>query len=227
MTAPTMWERVGNDGVAALLQNLFDRIELDPVLMPKFAGIDVDTRIKPHLAKLIIWVLGGLQQYDTERLREAHARLKITDPEFDRLVVHFAGAMIAVGWPGDIVMHVGVTAQSTRPLIVTPPEVPPGVRLFVLDESAQDPGKAVRVLSENAPRHVAFDVCVGLRHQLLPGRSAWYQDPAVAGGEGESDTVVPVSRYTAQKALDALRGAPEMFPGEYGRTAAELRDALT
>lgn len=171
----TMWTRFGeHPKLRVVLADFFDEVEQDPHLAPKFAGIDIETRIKPHLAKLIMFLLGGLPNYDLQRLREAHAKLGITDEQFSRLIVHLAGVLIKHQVPADIVMHLAVAAQGTRPLIVTAGQPKLGVELYLVDEREGATKGQIHMLHRDVPEQAAFDIAVALRPHLQLGLSANY-----------------------------------------------------
>lgn len=180
MAIASMWDRFGqHPKLRIVLADFFDQIEQDPILAPKFAGVDIETRIKPHLAKLIMFLLGGLANYDLSRLREVHAKLAITDDQFSRLIVHLAGVLITHEVPADIVMHLAVAAQGTRTLIVTAGQPRTGVELYLVDETDSSTRGEIHMLHRDVPDEVAFDVATGLRPFLRPGFSAnYYREPS-------------------------------------------------
>lgn len=171
----TMWTRFGaNRQLKVVLDDLFERILADPQLTPTFAGVDVEKSIKPHFAKLVMFLLGGLPNYDVQRLREAHSRLAVTDEQFSRVVVHLAATLIQAVVPPDIIMHLAVTAQGTRPLIVTAGRPRTGVELYLVDEREGATKGQIHMLHRDVPEQAAFDIAVALRPHLQLGLSANY-----------------------------------------------------
>lgn len=180
MTYQSKWRRFGEHRtLKRLLDGVFIRILEDPLLREKFAGVDVEERIKPHFAKLIMFLLGALTNYDLARLREAHSKLGITDEQFSRVVVHFAAELITQGVPPDIIMDLAVAAQSTRELVVSRP-ARTGVQLFYIDQE-KPADEAIVVLNSDVPEQIAFDVCVGLRRRLAPGIALGYNPATMPG----------------------------------------------
>ena len=69
----------------------YDRVLVDPELAPFFEGIDVE-KLRKHLADFLTVLTGGPNLYKGRDLLAAHQGLKISEADFDRLMVHVAAA---------------------------------------------------------------------------------------------------------------------------------------
>lgn len=81
-TAATLYQRLGGaEGIAALVDDVFDRHAVNPTLAPRLAGKDLPQlkRLGAHLASAST---GGPQACSTRLLRAVYARLAINEREF-------------------------------------------------------------------------------------------------------------------------------------------------
>ena len=83
-----------------------------------FEGQDV-SRIKRHQVLLLSQVLGGPAEYSGRRLAEAHARLAITGPDYDRVVEHLVGTLRSLAVDDCVVSAVEGVVGGVKPDVVT------------------------------------------------------------------------------------------------------------
>ena len=69
----------------------YDRVLADPDLVSYFEGVDVE-KLREHLADFLTVLTGGPSLHKGRDLLEAHRGLKISEADFDRLMVHVAAA---------------------------------------------------------------------------------------------------------------------------------------
>jgi truncated hemoglobin YjbI len=84
MTATTAYDAIGGEpGVRAVLQALYDRLFVDPIVGFLFDGKDKAHIVEQQLA-FTCGFLGGPQRYTGKPLPEAHASLPLLPGHFDR-----------------------------------------------------------------------------------------------------------------------------------------------
>jgi hemoglobin len=78
----TLHRRLGGDeGIAALVEELTQRLENDVELGPYFAGIDLG-QLNRHRAMFISALLGGNDRYTGRSMPHAHASLNLGERQF-------------------------------------------------------------------------------------------------------------------------------------------------
>lgn len=107
----------GGPAVRVVVDDFYRRVLADPNLVGYFNGVDM-AHVKRHQAALVSQVMGGPVVYEGRALREAHARLGVTDEAFDRVAVHLHGALSDAGAPGPIVDRTIEAVAATRGDIV-------------------------------------------------------------------------------------------------------------
>jgi hemoglobin len=107
----------GGRAVSAVVDRFYELVLADPQLAPFFTNTDM-SRLKRHQVLLVSQVLGGPAEYAGRDLREAHAGLKASDDDFDRVVTHLVAALQEAGVPADVIERVGAALGPTREQIV-------------------------------------------------------------------------------------------------------------
>ena len=79
----TAYDAIGEAGVRAVLQALYDRLFVDPIVGFLFEGKDKQHIVEQQLAFTCAF-LGGPQRYEGKPLPEAHAALPLLAGHFDR-----------------------------------------------------------------------------------------------------------------------------------------------
>ena len=101
MSTRSAYEAIGEAGVRAVLQALYDRMFVDPMVGFLFEGKDKAHIVKEQVA-LTCAFLGGPQRYAGKPLPEAHAALPLLPGHFDRRH-HLLGQVLeALGVPEDV-----------------------------------------------------------------------------------------------------------------------------
>jgi hemoglobin len=88
---PTLYVKYGSRLTSGMAECFYDRVLVDTELAPFFEGIDVE-KLREHLADFLTVLTGGPDIYKGRDLLEAHKGLKITEADFNRLMVHAAAA---------------------------------------------------------------------------------------------------------------------------------------
>jgi len=96
LATPPLYERLGGyDALAALTDDLIQRVTTDPALLPFFAGHSTSSkqRIRQLLVEQLCQATGGPCFYIGHDMRTAHAGLGITETQWATLVRHLQAAL--------------------------------------------------------------------------------------------------------------------------------------
>ena len=107
----------GEEALAAAVEEFYTRMQLDPEVAAWFDGIDL-TELKDHQRAFLAVGLGGPEHYTGRSMRNAHARLGITDAIFTRTVDHLAETLASLGVDEPIVGKVVRRIEMMRTAIV-------------------------------------------------------------------------------------------------------------
>jgi truncated hemoglobin YjbI len=117
MTSPadgSLYARLGGGEAVKLVTGRFYAAVLDdPLLAPHFAGVDMTVQAG-MLASFLSMAAGGPGGYRGRDLRDAHAALRIGDPEFDRVVTLLAAALKAAGVSDGAIGELAGVAETVR-----------------------------------------------------------------------------------------------------------------
>lgn len=124
MTALTLIDRVGDEGIKALVDDFYVRVVGDDRVAHYFRGKDLEY-IKFHQYRIFTVVAGGQWQGDEPRpnlaewLRAAHRPLGITDPHFGIILLHLSDALDAAEVPKGDKLDVLDRVEALRGAIVS------------------------------------------------------------------------------------------------------------
>jgi hemoglobin len=111
----TLYEVVGGtDALKLAVERFYERVVADPQLAHYFQGQEIP-RIKRHQVLLLSQVLGGPAEYSGRRLGEAHARLRITDADYDRVVGHLVGTLRGLEVDDSVIRAVAGVVAGVKP----------------------------------------------------------------------------------------------------------------
>lgn len=83
MPEPTLYDRIGSDGLRAVVTDFYDRVFADVMIGYMFEGKDRQRLIDKEI-ELTARFLGGDVAYTGKSMRAAHAALQIFGGQFDR-----------------------------------------------------------------------------------------------------------------------------------------------
>jgi hemoglobin len=113
------FERIGGaPAVTAVVDELYKRVTVDPLVGHYFADIDLP-RLKRHMVLMLTSVLGGPDDYDGRTLEEAHQPLGISDEDYARVGEHLMAILVDAGVPEDIQGDVAGVLGAVRPQVVS------------------------------------------------------------------------------------------------------------
>jgi hemoglobin len=115
----SLYARLGQEaGIGTAVDAFYARVVGDPQLAHHFADVDLD-RLRRHQTALLVQVTGGPAAYPGRDLAAAHARLGITEADFDRVVEHLVATLTELGVPAEDIDAVGAALTAHRDDIVT------------------------------------------------------------------------------------------------------------
>jgi hemoglobin len=113
-TPPSLFERIGGStAVDAAVDAFYNRVIADARIAHHFAGLDMDRQLKKQKAFLTL-AFGGRSDTPRPALRHAHARLKLTESDFDAVMEHLSATLAALSVPADLIAEVASIASSVR-----------------------------------------------------------------------------------------------------------------
>lgn len=104
-TKLSLYERLGGAAaVGAAVELFYNKVTVDPLLAPFFAGVDLaDQRRK--MAAFMTFAFVGSGAYAGKDLRAAHrplVRRGLGDSRFDRVAAHLAATLVELGVPAGL-----------------------------------------------------------------------------------------------------------------------------
>lgn len=115
----SIYERIGGEAaLVTVVDDLYARILADDVLRGFFADVDSDRIIKQQVA-FFAEALGGPAAYAGKPMRAAHAGLRISQDDFDRVAGHLVAALTAAGVPDEVVGEIIGTVAALAGEIVS------------------------------------------------------------------------------------------------------------
>lgn len=134
----TLFERLGGEqGIAAIVDDFTARAIQDPRVNWQRKGVtrarlfhhnqavtwtsteQSVTTLKQHLVQFITLATGGPAQYEGKGMKETHAAMHISNPEFDAAVGDLKAALDKAQVPNKEQKELLAIIESTRPQIVT------------------------------------------------------------------------------------------------------------
>jgi hemoglobin len=117
--AQTVFERVGGFMVVRKIVSAFYDSVLDsPLVQHHFAEVSMP-RLIDHQTQFISQLLGGPVRISDETLQHAHARLRITQKEFEEIVRILRNTLEKGGLDSEDVAFVMREVRRREPLIIT------------------------------------------------------------------------------------------------------------
>lgn len=100
---PSLYQRLGGVyGIASVVDDFIDRIMSDPRLNQNPLVDEAHHRVPPPgfkylVTEMVCWATGGPQVYTGRSMRDSHAHLKITAPEWDAFADDFLATLDKFG----------------------------------------------------------------------------------------------------------------------------------
>ena len=112
---PSLYERIGGErAIDAAIDLFYGRVLNDQRVAHHFAGVDMNRMYRKQKAFLTLAFGGEIRPIPPISLRQAHARLKLTEGEFDAVIEHLAATLIALSLPEDLIARATEIARSVK-----------------------------------------------------------------------------------------------------------------
>ena len=123
MQNATLYDRLGGDvAIRRAVEVFYQKVLTDDQLAPLFKNIDLE-RLHSHQAAFLSQVTGGPKKYSGRGMAQAHARLAITQRDFDAVASHLIETLHELNVPEDVIDEVISAVASLSPQVVTKSEV--------------------------------------------------------------------------------------------------------
>ena len=123
--APTLYERLGGAyGVAVLVDAIVDRVSVNeslvanPYVAEAFARVPL-AGLKFQVTAMLCAATGGPETYQGRSMRDAHAHLRITPPQWQAFVQELQAALAAAGIGERETTELLALVETSRDEIVT------------------------------------------------------------------------------------------------------------
>jgi hemoglobin len=103
----------GEDAIAAVVDDFYDRVLADESLAPHFEGTSMD-ELRDHQRQFLGMVTGGPVEYSGADMRAAHRHLALSDDDFDAVAGHLDAALRDNGVADDHVAAILDEVESLR-----------------------------------------------------------------------------------------------------------------
>jgi len=114
MNQTTLFERMGgSNAVDAAVDAFYNRVLSDDRIAHHFAGIDMDRQLKKQKA-FLTHAFGGRENVPMPPLRHIHARLKLTESDFDAVLEHLDATLVELRVPADLIAEATNIARSVK-----------------------------------------------------------------------------------------------------------------
>lgn len=99
MAEETLYERLGErEGIAAVVDEFYDRLVADEAIGPLFEGADVES-LRETQTDFLCEAAGGPETYDATPVREAHLDVPLTPELLERTIEHLESILAEFGVP--------------------------------------------------------------------------------------------------------------------------------
>lgn len=86
MTRTTLYDRLGGyEGIRAVVDDFYDRLQGDPELGPFFENADTE-KLRETQTDFLCEAAGGPETYDAKPVREAHLQIRFTPAHIQRAI---------------------------------------------------------------------------------------------------------------------------------------------
>lgn len=115
----SIYESIGGDeALAAVVDDLYERILADDALRSFFVGVRLD-RLKGRQVEFFAQALGGPAVYQGGAMKDVHLGLGIERAHFERVVEHLAASLAAAGVPEAVIAEIAAVLAPLADDIVS------------------------------------------------------------------------------------------------------------
>ena len=114
MTEKSLYERLGGEAaVDAAVDVFYRKVLADERIAHHFDDIDMDAQREKQKA-FLTFAFGGPSHYQGRELRAAHARMKLTDADFDAVMENLGATLVALNVPAPLIGEAARIAESVK-----------------------------------------------------------------------------------------------------------------
>jgi hemoglobin len=115
MKHPTLFERIGGErAIDAAVDVFYGRVMSDARIAHHFADLDMNRQYRKQKTFLTFAFGGDVRPMPALNLRSAHARLKLTENDFDVVIEHLRATLLALSVPAELVVEATDLAASVK-----------------------------------------------------------------------------------------------------------------
>lgn len=112
---PSLFERLGGQSaVEAAVDAFYNRVLADGRIAHHFAGLDMNRQMKKQKAFLTLAFGGRSESPRPVSLRNIHARLNLTESDFDAVMEHLDATLVELSVPADLIAEATSIARSVK-----------------------------------------------------------------------------------------------------------------
>lgn len=114
MTEKSLYERIGGEAaVEAAVDVFYRRVLADDRIAHHFDDVEMSVQREKQKA-FLTFAFGGPNRYAGSDMRQAHARLKLTESDFDAVMEHLGATLVALDVPAPLIAEAANIALSVK-----------------------------------------------------------------------------------------------------------------
>jgi hemoglobin len=114
MAKPSLYERIGGEAaVNAAVDVFYRKVLSDDRISHYFDSVDMD-RQRAKQKAFLTFAFGGPNGYSGRDMRAAHAKLKLTEADFNAVMENLAATLTELKVPKDLIAEAAAIAMSTK-----------------------------------------------------------------------------------------------------------------
>ena len=114
MSEASLFDRIGGkNAVNAAVDLFYDKVLADPHINHFFTNVDMPRQIS-HQKAFLTYAFGGMQSYDGQSMREAHAHLPLTEEHFTAVAQNLHATLEELTLPENLINEIMAIAASTH-----------------------------------------------------------------------------------------------------------------
>jgi hemoglobin len=115
MTERSLYERIGGEpAVEAAVDVFYRKVLMDDRIAHHFDTVEMSLQREKQKAFLTFAFGGPAPLSRGPDMRAAHARLKLTDADFDAVMEHLGATLVELKVPGDLIAEAAAIASSVK-----------------------------------------------------------------------------------------------------------------
>ena len=113
-TQTPLYERIGGEpAVEAAVDVFYRKVLSDERISKYFDSVDMD-RQRAKQKAFLTFAFGGPNDYSGSDMRAAHAKLNLTEADFDAVMENLGGALQELGVPPELIGEAAAIAMSVK-----------------------------------------------------------------------------------------------------------------